>query len=75
MTRARTSEVGMNLALGAGYLGAGAGGGIICPPSDNSFTCQLKRLVAGIQGIVFLLLSLFVVYYAYTNRKSLFSGK
>ena len=75
MKRTRASEVGSNLAVGAGYLGAGAGGGILCPPSDTSFTCQLKRLVAGIQGVVFILIFLYFMYYVFKNRKSLFSGK
>lgn len=75
MKRARTSEVESNLAMGAGYLGAGAGSGILCPPSDTSFTCQLKRLVSGIQGVVFILICLYFMYYVFKNRKLLFSGK
>ena len=75
MKSARKSQVTSNLAMGAGYLGAGAGGGILCPPSDNSFTCQLKRLVAGIQGVMFILICLYFMYYIFKNRKSLFYDK
>ena len=75
MKRAQKSDAGSNLAMGAGYLGAGAGGGILCPPNDTSFTCQLKRVVAGIQGVVFILIFLYFMYYVFKNRKSLFSGK
>ncbi len=61
-----------NVTMGGAYLAAGAGSGVICPPGDRSFVCQIKRLVATVQGIVFLLGLLFFIYYIFMNRKSIF---
>lgn len=58
--------------MGLGYLGAGAGSGVVCLPEDNSFVCTLKRLVGTIQGIAFLLLVVFLIYWVFKNRKNLF---
>ena len=73
MTRSRTNNAaGSNVALGAGYLAAGAGSGVICTKDDQSFTCRIKRLVATIQGVMFLALVLFMIYYTIRNRNSIF---
>lgn len=68
----RDSNARQNAAMGGAYLAAGAGSGVICPPGDNSFVCQIKRLVASVQGVVFLLGVLFMIYYVFVNRKSVF---
>lgn len=61
-----------NMTMGGAYLAAGAGSGVICPPGDNSLVCQIKRLVATVQGVVFLLGLLFLIYYVFVNRKNIF---
>ena len=68
----RSSNTRSNMAMGGAYLAAGAGSGVLCPPGDNSFVCQIKRLVATVQGVVFLLGVLFFMYYVFMNRKSIF---
>lgn len=68
----RNPNARQNVTMGGAYLAAGAGSGVICPPGDNSFVCQIKRLVAGVQGVVFLLGVLFMIYYVIVNRKSVF---
>lgn len=73
MSRSKTNNaVGSNVAMGAGYLAAGAGSGVWCPPGDQSFVCRIKRLVATIQGVMFLALVLFMVYYIIRNRNNIF---
>jgi hypothetical protein len=68
----RDRNARQNVTMGGAYLAAGAGSGVICPPGDNSFVCQIKRLVASVQGVVFLLGVLFMIYYLWVNRKSVF---
>lgn len=67
-----SSNAGSSAALGAGYLAAGAGSGVLCTPEDESFTCQLKRTVSTVQGVIFLLLVLYLVYFVFMNRKTIF---
>ena len=67
------SKTSSNAALGAGYLAAGAGSGVICTAEDKSFTCKLKRFVSSVQGIVFILLALYIAYYVIVNRKTIFN--
>tara|TARA_R110000803_G_scaffold40054_5_gene86226 strand:- start:312 stop:524 length:213 start_codon:yes stop_codon:yes gene_type:complete len=69
---ARNAGARTNAAMGGAYLAAGAGSGVICTPGDNSFVCQIKRLVASVQGVAFLLGVLFMIYYVIVNRKSIF---
>ena len=66
------SNKGANAALMGGAAMSGAGSGVICLPGDNSFSCQLKRVVGTVQGVVYLLFVLFLVWYLWTNRKSIF---
>lgn len=61
-----------DVAVGAGAMASGAGSGVICLPEDNSFVCQIKRIVGTVQGILFLLLILFLIYYVIRNRKNIF---
>jgi hypothetical protein len=68
----RDPNARQNVTMGGAYLAAGAGSGVICPPGDNSFVCQIKRLVATVQGAVFLAGLLFFIYYVFMNRKSIF---
>ena len=68
----RDPNARQNVTMGGAYLAAGAGSGVICPPGDNSFVCQIKRLVASVQGVAFLLGVLFMIYYVIVNRKSIF---
>ncbi len=68
----RDPNARQNVTMGGAYLAAGAGSGVICPPGDNSLVCQIKRLVATVQGVVFLLGLLFLIYYVFVNRKSIF---
>jgi hypothetical protein len=59
-------------AAGGAFLSAGAGGGVICQESDKSLTCKIKRTVGAVQGILFLLMVLWFIYYFITNRKNIF---
>jgi hypothetical protein len=68
----KDSNARQNITMGGAYLAAGAGSGVICPPGDTSFVCQIKRLVASVQGVIFLLGVLFMIYYVYVNRGSIF---
>ena len=68
----RDPNARQNMSLGGAYLAAGAGSGVICPPGDNSFVCKIKRLAATVQGVVYLLGVLFLIYYVWTNRKNIF---
>ena len=61
-----------NAVLGGAYLAGGAGSGVICLPGDDSFTCQLKRVVASTKGVVFLMGLLYFIWYIYNNRKTIF---
>ena len=73
MSRGRgKSNAGQNAALMGGAAMSGAGSGVICLPGDNSFVCQMKRVVGTVQGVVFLLFVLFLVYYVWNNRKNIF---
>ena len=63
---------GENTGLMATSVMSGAGSGIICLPGDSSVVCQVKRIVGTVQGIVFLLFVLFLVYYVWNNRKNIF---
>ena len=69
---ARNTGARTNATMSGAYLAAGAGSGVICIPGDNSFVCQIKRLVATVQGVVFLIGLLFFIYYVFMNRKSIF---
>ena len=69
---ARNTGARTNATMGGAYLAAGAGSGVICLPGDNSFVCHIKRLVATVQGVVFLIGLLFFIYYVFMNRKSIF---
>lgn len=68
----RSSRTTENAVLGGAYLAGGAGSGVICLPGDDSFTCQLKRVVASAQGVVFLMGLLYLIWYVYKNRKTIF---
>jgi hypothetical protein len=59
-------------AAGGAFLSAGAGGGIICQEGDKSLTCKIKRTVGAVQGILFLLMVLWFIYYFIINRKNIF---
>lgn len=72
MARSRSSSKQTAALAGLGYLGSGAGQGVVCLPDDKSFGCQLKRFVGTIQGIAFLILCAFLVYWVFKNRKNLF---
>ena len=61
-----------NALLGAGFLSAGAGSGIICRDEDKSFVCTIKRIVGTLQGLIFIGLLLFLIYYVFKNRKTIF---
>ena len=66
------SDASSGALLGAGLLSSGAGSGIICSETDNGFTCTLKRIVSNIKAILFLCLLLFLIYYVFKNRKTIF---
>ncbi len=68
----RDSNARQNVTMGGAYLAAGAGSGVICPPGDSSLVCKIKRLVATVQGVVYLVGLLFFIYYVFVNRKSIF---
>ena len=70
MAKSQSSKTSKAL-MGLGYVGAGAGSGVICLPEDNSFVCTIKRLVGTIQGIAFLLVVVFLIYWMFKNRKNL----
>ncbi len=72
MTRSRNSSKQTAALAGLGYLGSGAGEGVVCLPDDNSFLCNLKRIVGTIQGITFLILCVFMIFWVFKNRKNLF---
>ena len=72
MARSRSSSKQTAALTGLGYLGAGAGQGVVCLPDDKSFGCQLKRIVGTVQGIAFLILCTFLVFWVFKNRKNLF---
>ena len=57
---------------GGAFLSAGAGQGVLCLEDDKSLTCKIKRTVGNVQGILFLLMVLWFIYYFITNRKSIF---
>lgn len=59
-----------NAALMAGGLASGAGSGTFCLADNNSFVCQINRLVSTVQGIIFLGFVLFFIYYLIKNRKN-----
>ena len=58
--------------LGAGFLSSGAGSGFICTDKDTGLACTIKKTVSAVQGILFLCLILFLIYYVFINRKTLF---
>jgi len=58
--------------LGAGFLSSGAGSGFICREEDTGIACTIKKTVSIVQGILFLCLILFLVYYVFKNRKTIF---
>lgn len=60
--------------LAGGFLSAGAGGGVICPPGDTSLTCKLNRGVSSIKNIIFIVLFIWLAYYMFQNRKNIFGG-
>lgn len=68
----RANNARENVAMGGAYLAGGAGSGVICLPGDNSVVCRIKRFVASIQGIIFLMGLLFLIYYIWVNRKNIF---
>ena len=61
-----------NAALMAGGLASGAGSGTFCLADNNSFACQINRLVSTVQGVLFLGFVLFFIYYLIKNRKNIF---
>ena len=58
--------------LGAGFLSSGAGSGFICKDEDTGIACTIKKVVSSVQGILFLLLVLYLIYYVFKNRKTIF---
>ena len=66
------STTGSNAGLMAGAAMSGAGSGVICLQDDSSFVCQVKRVVGTVQGVVYLLFVLFLIYYVVQNRKNIF---
>ena len=58
--------------LGAGFLSSGAGSGFICREEDTGIACTIKKTVSSVQGILFLMLVVYLIYYIFSNRKTIF---
>ena len=74
MAKGKSSDGGSSTGalLGAGFLSSGAGSGFICTDKDTGIACTIKKTVSIVQGILFLCLILFLIYYVFINRKTLF---
>ena len=55
-----------------GALSSGAGSGSICLAGDTSFSCRMTNFVGMIKNIIFLFILLYIIYFAYKNRRMFF---